>query len=136
MFQNTAIDTDSKAKVGTSLHTTHCAEESSFLFIFALLPEFRQSLLESRLSVPPFTNRKSGENQARRLAGNRPSQPATNSRSQQPTLAASNRLSQPTTYPRSQQPTLAASNQLLQPATDPRSQQPTLAASNQLSQPA
>ena len=35
MFQNTAIDTDSKAKVPTSLHTAHCLRESSFQFIFA-----------------------------------------------------------------------------------------------------
>ena len=34
-FQNTAIDTDSKAKVRTSLHTAHCVRETSLQFIFA-----------------------------------------------------------------------------------------------------
>ena len=35
----------------------HTVPESSFHFIFAFLPNFRQSQPESRLSVPAFTNR-------------------------------------------------------------------------------
>ena len=57
-------------------HAVPGSRRSNSFSHFAFLPMFRQLLPESHLSVPPFTNRKSGGNQARRQDGNRPSQPA------------------------------------------------------------
>ena len=67
-FKTPKFDTDTMIARQKYAHRCirHTVPESSFHFIFAFLPNFRQSQPESRLSMPAFTNRESDGNQARR----------------------------------------------------------------------